>query len=373
MPRLRIAIVAPTFRYVGGQSVQAELLLRSWCDDVDVETTFVAIDPQLPNWVAHAQEIRGLRTLLRHPIYLTSLWRAFRDVDIAHIFGSSYWSFLIAATPAWLVAKLRGCKTLLNYRSGDARDHLSRFPSAVLVMSRADEIVVPTRYLVDVLGEFGLRAVVVPNLVDLSQFRYRSRRPLRPRLICPRGFSRYYKVDVVVRAFAEVKSMYPEATLDLVGGGPLEGNLKNLVSDLKLDGVTFTGVVSRHRIGEVYDRADIFINASCVDAMPVSIIEAFRAGTPVVTTSPDAMRYLIEHERTGLLSAVGDEKALAANVIRLLREGDLAATIVENAYRESTKYEWNILRNMWLKLYRQIANSPVEHSTREQNSTASMQ
>jgi len=167
--------------------------------------------------------------------------------------------------------------------------------------------------------------------------------------------------------------MYPEATLDLVGGGPLEGNLKNLVSDLKLDGVTFTGVVSRHRIGEVYDRADIFINASCVDAMPVSIIEAFRAGTPVVTTSPDAMRYLIEHERTGLLSAVGDEKALAANVIRLLREGDLAATIVENAYRESTKYEWNILRNMWLKLYRQIANSPVEHSTREQNSTASMQ
>ncbi len=37
------------------------------------------------------------------------------------------------------------------------------------------------------------------------------------------GFSAYYSVDVVVRAFAEVKEIYPEAKLDLVGGGPAGG------------------------------------------------------------------------------------------------------------------------------------------------------
>jgi glycosyltransferase involved in cell wall biosynthesis len=274
------------------------------------------------------------------------------NVDVAHIFASSYWSFLIAAAPAWLIGTCRGNKTLLNYRNGDGRDHLCRFRSAVFVLSRADEIVVPSRYLVDVLGEFGLRAIVVPNLVDLSQFRYRPRLPLRPHLICTRGFSTYYKVDVVVRAFAEVKHFYPDAKLDLVGEGPLEGEIRDLVAGMKLTNVRFTGVVSRQQIGNYYDQADIFINGSCVDAMPVSVIEAFRSGTPVVTTSPEAMPYLVEHERTGLLSAVNDEKALATNVLRLLGDSQLAATLAENAYQESRKYEWGVVRQQWLNLYR---------------------
>lgn len=363
--KLKIAIVAPSLRYVGGHSVQADLFLRHWRDDPDAETIFVAIDPPLPNWSGRARRIRGLRTLLRAPFYVVDLWRALAHVDIAHIFASSYWSFLIAAAPAWVIAKLRGARTLLNYHSGDARDHLMRFRSAPFVMSRVDELVVPTRYLTAVLGEFGLSAVVVPNLVDLAQFQYRPRRPLRPHLICSRGFSAYYSVDVVVRAFAAVKRDYPGATLALLGEGPLEGEIRRLVSDLKLPDITFTGVVSRERIGDAYAQSDIFINGSSIDAQPVSVIEAFRAGTPVVTTSPEAMPYLVEHERTGLLSPVGDAESLAANVIRLLRDSDLATRIAENAYRESCKYEWDVVRGQWLNLYRSmlapsVATAPPE-------------
>jgi glycosyltransferase involved in cell wall biosynthesis len=350
--KLKVAIVAPSLRFVGGQAVQAELLFRLWQGDPAVDVIFIAVDPPLHRWTAWAQQIRGLRTILREPLYILDLWRGLANVDVAHIFASSYWSFLIAAAPAWLIGTCRGNKTLLNYRNGDGRDHLCRFRSAVFVLSRADEIVVPSRYLVDVLGEFGLRAIVVPNLVDLSQFRYRPRLPLRPHLICTRGFSTYYKVDVVVRAFAEVKRFYPDAKLDLVGEGPLEGEIRDLVAGMKLTNVRFTGVVSRQQIGNYYDQADIFINGSCVDAMPVSVIEAFRSGTPVVTTSPEAMPYLVEHERTGLLSAVNDEKALATNVLRLLGDSQLAATLAENAYQESRKYEWGVVRQQWLNLYR---------------------
>ncbi len=127
------------------------------------------------------------------------------------------------------------------------------------------------------------------QLVDLSQFRYRERAPLRPRLVCTRGFSKYYSVDVVVKAFAEVKKEYPEAQLDLVGGGRLEGDIRKLVADMNLTGVNFTGVASRQEIGKYYDEADIFINASWLDNMPLSVIEAFASGTPVVTTSPECM------------------------------------------------------------------------------------
>jgi len=352
--KVAVAIVAPSLRYVGGQAVQADLLMRLWHNDPDVEITFIAVDPPLPRAVAWAERVPGLRTLLREPIYFWHLWRGLKDVDVAHIFSASYWSFLLAPAPAWFFAKLSGKKTIINYRSGEARDHLQRFRSGKYVLARADRIVAPSAYLVDVFREFGLTAVVVPNLIDLSQFRYRERHPLRPHLVCTRGFQDYYSVDVVVKAFAEVKKQYPDARLDLVGGGPLEADIRRLVAALTLSGVTFTGVASRGNIGKYYDDADIFINASWLDNMPVSVIEAFGCGTPVVTTSPESMPYLVENERTGLLSPVGDEHALAANVIRLLREPELAAKLVKNAYEESRKYTWDVVRAQWLKVYQDV-------------------
>ncbi len=355
--RLKVAVVAASLNYVGGQSAQADLLMRLWRDDTDVEMSFIAVDPPMPTGFAWADRVRGLRTTLREPLYLLDLWRGLRDVDVAHIFSASYWSFLLAVAPAWFLAKVRAKKALVHYHSGEARDHMQRFRSGPFVLSRVDKIVVPSGYLVDVFQEFGLKAVAVSNIVDASQFRYRQRDPLRPRLVCTRGFSRYYSVDVVVRAFAEVRKAYPEARVDLVGNGPLEGEIRKLVEDLKLDGVNFTGVASREEIGKHYDQADIFINASWLDNMPVSIIEAFAAGTPVVTTSPECMPYLVEHERTGLLSPVGDEKALAANVIRVLRDPELAHRLAENAHHESRKYTWEVVREQWLKVYRGLANS----------------
>ena len=328
--------------------------MRLWQNDPDVEVRFLAVDPPLPGPFRWAERIPGLRTILREPIYFWHLWRSLKDVDVAHIFSASYWSFLLAPAPAWFFAKLRGKKTIINYRSGEARDHLQRFGSAKFVLSRVDRIVAPSGYLVDVFRGFGLPAVVVPNLVDLSQFRYRERHPLRSHLVCTRGFHNYYSVDVVVKAFAEVKKDYPEAQLDRVGAGPLESDVRKLVADLNLTGVTFTGVVSRQQIGKYYDDADIFINASWLDNMPVSVIEAFGAGTPVVTTSPESMPYLVENGRTGLLSPVGDERALAANVIRLLREPDLAAQLAKNAYEESRKYTWEVVREQWVEVYRGV-------------------
>ncbi len=351
-PRPRVCIVAPSLRYVGGQSVQADLLLRHWQNDPEIAISFLAVDPPLPRALAWAERIPGLRTILREPIYFWHLWRGLKDVDVAHIFSASYWSFLLAPTPATLFAKLRSSKMLINYHSGEARDHLQRFRSAKFVLSRIDKIVVSSGYLVDVLREFGLPASAVPNIVDLSQFRYRERIPLRPHLVCTRGFSAYYSVDVVVRAFAEVKKEYPEAQLELVGNGPLEGNIRKLVADLHLTGVNFTGVASYREIGKYYDQADIFINASWLDNMPLSVIEAFASGTPVVTTSPECMPYLAKHERTGLLSPVGDEKALAANVIRLLRDPALAARLAQNARDESRNYTWEAVREQWLNTYR---------------------
>jgi glycosyltransferase involved in cell wall biosynthesis len=352
---IRVALVAPSLRYVGGQAVQADLLMRNWSEDPDVDARFLAVDPRFPLGLGWAERIPLLRTIVRQPLYAWKLWRALKDVDVAHIFSASYTSFLLAPLPAWFVGRMRGKKTLINYRSGEARDHLLRSWVARRVLAGSDRLIVPSGYLVEVFREFGLNAQIVPNIIDLSQFQYRVRRPLRPHLVCTRGFHPYYGIDVVVRAFAEVQRSYPEAQLDLVGGGALEKSIRALVRQLNLSHVNFLGVASRQEIGGFYDRADIFVNASNLDNMPVSVLEGFAAGTPVVTTEPEGMKYIVTHERTGLLSKPGDAIALGQNILRVLREPELAACLAQNAYEESNRYRWTAVREQWLEIYASLA------------------
>jgi glycosyltransferase involved in cell wall biosynthesis len=349
--RLRVAIVAASPRYVGGQSVQASLLLKHWANDPQIHATFIPVDPQFPPGLGWAGRVPGLRTIVRTPRYLAVLWRGLRDVDLAHIFSASYSSFLVAPLPAWIVTRLRGKKALIHYHSGEARDHLRSSWVARSVLKRVGRVVTPSAYLVDVFREFGLHADPVPNLVDYSQFSYRERKPLRPHLVCTRGFHRYYCVDVVVKAFAQVQKEFSDAQLDLVGGGSLEPQIRQLVTDLQLLGVNFCGVVAREDIGKYYDRADIFINASRLDNMPVSILEAFASGTPVISTAPEGVRYLVEHNRTGLLSEPGDASALAENVVRVLRDPQLASRLAASGCDQLRQYRWDTVREQWLALY----------------------
>jgi L-malate glycosyltransferase len=352
--KLRVTIVAASMRYVGGQSVQAELLLRNWQRDPALQANLVPIDPSLPHGFNWAERVPVLRTFVRQPFYLLALWRGMKDTDIAHIFSASYWSFLLAPFPAWLVSRLRRKKVLLHYHSGEARDHLRRFRSARPMLARMDALVVPSRYLVDVFAEFGLRAEAIPNIVDLSQFRFRSRVPLRPHLICTRGFHRYYRVDLVVQAFAEIQKAVPEARLDFAGGGPEQQQIRRQVQQLGLSNVRFLGVMPHAEIASAYEDADIFINASSLDNMPVSVLEAFASGTPVASTAPEGMQHVIDHERTGLLSPPGDAALLSQNVLRLLSDQELSARLAANAFEECNRYRWTAVREQWLHAYRML-------------------
>jgi glycosyltransferase involved in cell wall biosynthesis len=352
--RLRVSIVAASSRWIGGQGVQADLLVRHWLNDPEVDVRFIPIDPIMPAWVRWVEGVPVVRTLVRAPLYFAALWHGTRAADIVHMFSASYSSFLLAPLPAWLVARVHGKKTLFHYHSGEAKDHLRRSAVARRVLRQADRLVVPSLYLKNVFRDFDLQVQVLANVVDSSQFRYRSRQPLLPRLICTRGFHPYYSVDVIVHAFALLKKTYPESQLCLVGRGPIEKQIRDLVQTLGLADVGFAGPIPHSEIAQYYDKNDIFINASWLDNMPVSILEAFASGVPVVTTAPEGIRFLVEHERTGLLCEPGDWRALAENVVRLLRNPRLALQIALNAYEESRRYQWDVLRKQWLDVYRSL-------------------
>ena len=150
-----------------------------------------------------------------------------------HVFSASYTSFLLAPLPAILVARVLGRPVVLNYRSGEAPDHLRAIghrPGRASPASSATSC--PSRFLVEVLRGFGIDATIVPNIVDLDRFQFRERVPLRPRLLSTRNFEPLYNVACTLRAFRIVQDRWPDATLTLVGGGPQEPELRALAGQL---------------------------------------------------------------------------------------------------------------------------------------------
>lgn len=353
---LRVLIVAPSLDILGGQAVQAARLLERFLAEPSLEVAFVPINPRLPGPLRKLQSIKYVRTVVTSLLYWAKLLMEVRKFDVIHIFSASYYSFVLAPTPAILVAKLYGKKSILNYRSGEAEDHLTRWRrTAIPTIKLVDEIVVPSAYLVEVFARFGLHARSIFNFVDLNSFRFRERRPLRPVFLSNRNLEPLYNVGCILRAFALVQHRFPEASLTVVGDGGERQKLENLSQGLKLRATQFIGRIPSEKMNESYDAADIYLNSPNIDNMPGSVIESFAAGLPVVTTDAGGIPFIVTHEKTGMLVARNDHEAMASCVIRLLEDRDFAVEIARQAREECRKYSWNAVRGEWLQLYHHVA------------------
>jgi L-malate glycosyltransferase len=353
--KLRVAFVAPSLRILGGQAVQADRLLKAWRADPDVDAWLVPVNPLPPRPLRFAVDVKYLRTLVTELTYLSQLTRDLARADVVHVFSASYTSFLLAPLPAMIAARLLRKPVVLNYRSGEAPDHLQRSALARAAISRVEMNVVPSQFLVDVFREFGIDASIIPNIVDFERFRFRERSPLRPRLLSTRNFEALYNVAATVRAFALVQSCWPDAALTLVGGGPQEAQLRALVADLRLRHVTFTGRVKPDEIAEHYAANDIYIQSPDIDNMPTSVIEAFASGLPVVSTEAGGVPAILTHGQHGLLAPLTDYEMLAAHVLQLLDRPDYARQLARAAYDSCRGCTWSRVREQWLRIYRHAA------------------
>ncbi len=352
-PPLRVAVVVASQRIIGGHSVQALRLLEAWRTEGSVNAWIVPIDPVPRAPIDRLLRIKYVRTIVTQLWYWPLLVRELRRADVVHAFAASYSSFLLAPLPAVVIARLLSKPVVLNYHSGEARDHLRRSAVARFVLRRlVDANVVQSAFLQDVFRSFEIDAEVVPNIIDLRQFTYRVRDPLRPSLLCTRNFEPLYNLSCVLRAFAKIQAHDPAATLTLVGSGSDDTALRNEAAALRLENVTFAGRVAPSEVHAYYANADVYVQAPRVDNMPLSLLEAFASGLPVVSTDVGGVPSILRHGVDGLLVADNDADALAEQVVKLLTDRALTRRLAESAYRTLAAYEWPVVRDGWLQVYR---------------------
>jgi glycosyltransferase involved in cell wall biosynthesis len=347
--------VAPSLAILGGQAIQAQRLLEGWAGDPDVQAFLVPVNPPPPAWLARAHGVKGVRTLLTQARYWPLLVRRIRQADIVHVFSASYLSFVLAPLPAITLGRLLGRKVLINYRSGEAPDHLRRSALALAAIRRCDSVAVPSRFLADVFGGHGIGARVIPNTLDLDRFAFRRREPLRPTLLSTRSLEPMYNLACTLRAFRAVQDRHPHASLTVAGGGSQLAALTDLAGRLRLRHVRFVGKVAPGEIWRLYAGADIYVQTPDIDNMPSSVLEAFASGTPVVATAVGGVPGMLEHGVHGLLAAPGDHEAVAGHVCQLLEDAGLAGRIAAAARASCEQYRWPAVRRQWLSLYRDLA------------------
>ncbi|MGI8608536.1 MAG: glycosyltransferase family 4 protein [Candidatus Dormibacteria bacterium] len=158
------------------------------------------------------------------------------------------------------------------------------------------------------------------------------------RLVPQKGF------DLALEALALVVRERPEVRLDIVGEGPEERHLREQIKALGLvQHARLLGRVEHARIAGLMAAATAVVMPSRFEGMPLVALEAGRTGRPVVGTAAPGLRCAVVDGHTGLLVPAEDPRALAAALLRVVDDRDLARKLGAAA-RERIEVEHSLTR-----------------------------
>jgi glycosyltransferase involved in cell wall biosynthesis len=332
--------------------LQADLL-RKLLSAEGFRVTAVPSNPAFPRYLQFLEIFRGVRPFARAVVFCFRFWRALSQSDVVHVMAASWLYFFLVVCPAVCLSRLRRKPVIVNYRGGEAESFLSLWGRLARPAFRmADLVTAPSGFLKQILETHARVPVsVVPNVVNLSAFRYRQRTDLKPRILVTRHLEKMYDVESVLKAFRKIQERRPNASLWIAGNGSQETYLRSLVSAWDLSNVRFLGHVSHEKLPAVYDQCDIFVNASRVDNFPGALLEASASGLVVVTTNAGGIPYIYEHRKNALLFDRGDYEGLAVGIERVLEEPTLAYELTMAALALVRQFEWKNVGKMLRESY----------------------
>ena len=354
---LSILLVGPLPPPAGGmanQTRQLMALLQSEGVRVQLIQTNAAYRPA---WI---ESLRGLRAVFRIIPYLYRLWRGCSNADVMHVMANSGWAWYLFASPAVCVARIRKIPVVINYRGGLAAEFLGKSAKSVVPMlSSANAIVVPSRFLQEIFTRYSVRSQIIPNIVNLDVFHPAADANTNSgaHVVIARNLEYIYGIDVAIRAFAIIHKRIAGAKLSIAGSGPEYQQLTGLCEELGITGcVSFVGRLEVTQMADLYRQADVVLNPSRVDNAPNSILEALACGVPVVSTRAGGIPYLVTHQTTAWLVDVDAVSEMADGLIRVLQDESLRSFLRQNGLKLADDFSWERVKSSWLTTYMSLVN-----------------
>jgi glycosyltransferase involved in cell wall biosynthesis len=218
----------------------------------------------------------------------------------------------------------------------------------------AERVFVTSRYAARAAADaYGLdadRLCIVPEAIDddvLRRAAAASGEGLAPADRAPviLSVARQYRrkdTSTLLRAFARVRCVIPAARLRIVGDGPCLPAARRLVGELGLaDSVTFTGALhSTARLDEEYRRARVFCLPSRQEGFGIVFLEAMAYGLPIAAAAAGAVPEVAPEGHTSVLVPPGHPELLAAALVRLLSDRELATRLGSAGPARAREFDW---------------------------------
>ena len=226
-----------------------------------------------------------------------------------------------------LAAKAAGQRTVLTLLGHPTPELLAQKPVQRRVLAIAARVLDGITALSEVVADdveaaFGRRPTVVPPGVWVDRFTAQPR-SAEPVILFASAMAPEKGVDVLLRAFARVRSVRPDARLCLSGpGDPAWAFDKTReVIDAHLDHIDIVGVGDPADLPGRYARAHVTVLPSRNEAFGLVLAESLAAGTPVVGSTSGGAAEIVAHD-VGRAVTHGDDRELADALLAVL---DLAA------------------------------------------------
>jgi glycosyltransferase involved in cell wall biosynthesis len=270
-----------------------------------------------------------IEDLNKVPLY-TPLWGVPKLVALVHhLFGATVFREAPAplAAAVWLSERPLGAL----YR---------KIPFEAVSVGTADDLVkrgIP-RHAIRVIYNGVDSSRLSPNPAERSE---------KPLFVYLGRLKKYKRVDVVIRAFAELN--VPEATLQIAGTGDYRAQLEGLVNSLGLDDrVKFLGFISEEAKLHLLRRAWASTLASPKEGWGISNLEAAACGTPVVAANSPGIRESVVDGETGFLVPPDDPGAMAAAMRGIVESRDLVEVLGTAGRRFAQNFTWERAANSTL-------------------------
>jgi glycosyltransferase involved in cell wall biosynthesis len=167
----------------------------------------------------------------------------------------------------------------------------------------------------------GLEAVTVPYGLPTSNqsMRRRDRGTGSWRLLTVARLEKQKGIEVTIEAMLRVSAAAPGAHLAIAGDGKQRGMLGDRIAELGL-GKTVSLLGPRDDVEELMNGAHMLVHHARWEGFGLVLLEAMRAGLPIVATRVSAIPEVIADGETGILVPPDDPESLATAIIELIRD-----------------------------------------------------
>jgi glycosyltransferase involved in cell wall biosynthesis len=213
----------------------------------------------------------------------------------------------LCSTPAGLVCWRQGCVGLLHWLRDRPRYRLiGAWPRCV------GRVLACSRWMQEVLERDGITSEYAPLPVAMPDRSFERTPALNPAFIYCGRLAREKGLELLLRAFARLRTECPSATLRVVGDGPLRTALRELATSLRLTNVvTFVGWRTQAEVDRELSKAWALVVPSLwAEPLGLVAIEAIIRCVPVVASRQGGLAETVDLGRTGILFPNGDEDAL---------------------------------------------------------------